>query len=50
MTKETGCPKEEDYCDHCNGFGSSLKDPVGVDRCTKCGGTGLKQESRTIRR
>lgn len=34
--------KEEDYCDWCNGFGSSLKDPIGVDTCTRCGGTGIK--------
>jgi DnaJ-class molecular chaperone len=28
-------------CPHCNGYGSSLKDPDGVDRCTMCGGAGL---------
>ena len=28
-------------CKHCNGYGSSLKDPIGVDRCSVCGGTGL---------
>lgn len=28
-------------CPHCNGYGSSLKDPIGVDVCTKCGGSGL---------
>jgi DnaJ-class molecular chaperone len=28
-------------CPHCSGYGSSLKDPIGVDRCTKCGGSGL---------
>lgn len=28
-------------CDHCNGYGSSLKDAEGIDRCTKCGGSGL---------
>lgn len=28
-------------CDHCNGFGSSFKDPEGVDTCTKCKGLGL---------
>ena len=34
-------------CDHCNGYGSSLKDPRGVDRCTKCGGVGLiKKEEK----
>ena len=36
-------PEEYGYkqCDHCNGYGSSLKDPIGVDTCTKCGGSGL---------
>jgi len=28
-------------CDHCNGYGSSLKDPEGVNKCTKCNGIGL---------
>lgn len=28
-------------CPHCNGYGSSLKDPPGVDRCTECHGQGL---------
>jgi DnaJ-class molecular chaperone len=28
-------------CPHCNGYGSSLKDPEGVNRCTRCDGTGL---------
>ena len=28
-------------CPHCNGYGSSLKDPEGVNICTKCGGWGL---------
>jgi DnaJ-class molecular chaperone len=28
-------------CPHCNGYGSSLKDPEGVNRCTKCSGSGL---------
>jgi DnaJ-class molecular chaperone len=28
-------------CPHCNGYGSSLKDPEGVDKCTQCGGSGL---------
>ncbi len=28
-------------CPHCNGYGRSLKDPQGVDRCTKCDGSGL---------
>lgn len=28
-------------CSHCHGYGSSLKDPIGVDVCTKCQGKGL---------
>lgn len=36
-----------EMCDHCNGYGSSLKDPVGVDRCTKCGGYGLQKKKGT---
>jgi len=31
-------------CSHCNGYGSSLKDPEGVDLCTVCGGTGLVKD------
>lgn len=33
-------------CDHCNGYGSSFKDPIGINVCKKCGGSGLvsKQE------
>lgn len=27
-----------EMCSHCSGYGSSLKDPHGVDRC---GGSGL---------
>ena len=30
-----------DECDHCNGYGSSLKDPEGTNTCSKCGGKGL---------
>jgi hypothetical protein len=28
-------------CPHCNGYGSSLKDPDGVATCTVCHGSGL---------
>ena len=28
-------------CEHCNGYGSSFKDPVGVNQCTRCNGLGL---------
>lgn len=31
-------------CSHCNGYGSSLQDPEGVDTCTKCGGIGLVKD------
>jgi len=36
-----------EVCDHCNGYGSSFQDPNDVDRCSKCGGSGLvkKEES-----
>ena len=36
-------PEKHGYeqCTHCNGYGSSLKDPEGVGICTKCGGSGL---------
>jgi len=30
-----------EQCPHCNGYGSSLKDPIDVNICTKCGGSGL---------
>jgi len=35
-------------CPHCNGYGSSFQDPDDVDRCSKCGGSGLvkKEESQ----
>jgi len=31
------------YCTHCNGFGSSLLDK-GDTRCTQCDGTGLRAD------
>jgi DnaJ-class molecular chaperone len=34
-------PEGTEECYHCNGYGSSLKDPVGVNNCTKCGGSGV---------
>ena len=33
-------------CPHCNGYGSSLKDPDGVDTCTVCHGSGLVKEEK----
>jgi len=36
-----GMPEGMKECDHCNGYGSSLKDPLGVDVCTKCKGKGI---------
>lgn len=32
----------EKQCTHCNGYGSSMKDPEGVDTCTKCHGSGIE--------
>jgi hypothetical protein len=29
-------------CKHCEGHGSSLHDPEGVDTCTICEGTGVR--------
>jgi DnaJ-class molecular chaperone len=34
-------------CPHCNGYGSSLKDPDGVDTCTKCNGWGVIKERKS---
>ncbi|MBU0496695.1 MAG: hypothetical protein KKG04_01910 [Candidatus Thermoplasmatota archaeon] len=31
-------------CPHCHGYGSSLKDSEGINRCTCCGGSGLIKE------
>jgi len=33
-----------EVCSHCNGYGSSFNDPPGVNRCTKCGGSGLQKK------
>jgi DnaJ-class molecular chaperone len=33
-------------CPHCNGYGSSLKDPEGVNICTRCGGSGLVKKEK----
>ncbi len=37
-------PKGTKVCNHCNGYGSSLKDPIGVNKCTQCKGSGLVKE------
>ena len=31
-------------CSWCNGYGTSFKDPEGVNTCTKCGGSGLQKK------
>jgi DnaJ-class molecular chaperone len=31
-------------CPHCHGYGSSFDDPIGVNICTKCNGSGLIKE------
>ncbi len=36
-------------CPHCNGYGSSLKDPEGVDTCTMCHGWGLVKKEENER-
>jgi DnaJ-class molecular chaperone len=38
--------KDKKMCKHCNGYGSSMKDPTGVDVCTKCGGTGVVDKTK----
>ncbi len=38
-------PEGYAWCDHCNGYGSSLKD--GNDRCAKCNGSGLVAADRS---
>ena len=43
-----GCGHVPTQCDHCNGYGSSLKDPVGQDKCTCCEGSGLKTEMQSL--
>lgn len=35
-------------CSWCNGYGSSLKDPEGVNTCTKCRGKGLVKKTEEI--
>ena len=42
-------PEKHGYkeCDHCNGYGSSLKDPFGQNFCSKCGGVGLLKKKET---
>jgi len=35
-------------CPHCNGYGSSLKDPDGVDTCTVCHGSGLIRKPSAV--
>ena len=40
-------PEGKDICAHCTGYGSSLDDPIGVDTCTVCNGSGLVDGKRT---
>lgn len=47
-----GCPEtkpntfdlNQKICPHCNGYGSSMKDPIGIDVCTECNGSGIHLE------
>ena len=32
-------------CPNCNGYGSSFKDPKGLNICTRCGDSGLIKRS-----
>ena len=41
---------EYEECEHCHGYGSSLNDPSGVDRCTKCGGSGVVKKNMKTKR
>ncbi len=40
-----GIPDGYRWCDHCNGYGSSLKDANA--RCPRCGETGLVAADRS---
>jgi hypothetical protein len=47
-------PEEQgmEECPHCNGHGSSFKDPIGVNDCTRCkpyGGHGVVPKKITVR-
>ena len=33
-------------CNHCSGYGSSLKDPPSVNVCSKCGGSGITKNNQ----
>ena len=35
-----------EICSHCNGYGSSFKDPENVDRCSKCAGHGVVKKEK----
>lgn len=35
--------REPDWCPHCNGYGSSLREASA--RCTQCGGSGLRRRA-----
>jgi DnaJ-class molecular chaperone len=37
-------PPDTVQCEWCHGYGSSMRDPEYVDRCTHCGGSGLVRD------
>lgn len=43
-------PEKHGYveCDHCNGYGSSLRE--SADRCTKCGGIGVVKKAEEVKK
>ena len=38
-----------EVCGHCNGYGSSFRDPEGVNTRTKCGGDGLVKKEEVAK-
>ena len=39
-------PPNTEMCHHCNGYGSSLKEPG--DRCSVCGGSGVVEKHNKL--
>jgi len=36
-----------EVCEHCNGYGNSLKEKA--DRCTVCGGSGVVKKKKEVK-
>jgi len=43
LSEEELAEKGYEVCPHCDGYGSSLKEVQ--DKCSHCGGTGLKKKT-----